>query len=93
MHNFIFLAASDGHRSGVSVLSLLGIIQSLGWHVAVWVRTCADYHAAAAMYEQRSGLCDAELQRRGLLRLGPRHRQRPARVAVIAAPSPQGQLR
>ena len=68
MHNFIAPAASDGHRSGVSVVSFLGIVQSLGRHVAVWVRTCADYHAAAAMYEQRSGLSDAELQRRGLSR-------------------------
>ena len=68
MRNFIAPAASDGQRSGVSVQSLLGIVQSFGWHVAVWVRTCADYHAAAAMYEQRSGLSDAELQRRGLSR-------------------------
>ena len=68
MHNFIAPAASDGLRRGVSVVSFLGIVQSLGWHVAVWVRTCADYHAAAAMYEQRSGLSDAELQRRGLSR-------------------------
>ena len=68
MHNFIAPAASDGRRSGVSVVSFLGVVQSLGWRVAVWVRTCADYHAAAAMYEQRSGLSDAELQRRGLSR-------------------------
>jgi hypothetical protein len=30
--------------------------------------TCADYYAAAAMYEQLSALSDAELMRRGLSR-------------------------
>lgn len=35
---------------------------------AVWCRTCADYYNAAAVYEQLSGLSDAELQRRGLSR-------------------------
>jgi hypothetical protein len=35
-------------------------------HVATWVRTCADYYAAAALYEQLSRLSDAELHRRGL---------------------------
>jgi hypothetical protein len=37
-------------------------------HVATWVRTCADYYAAAAMHEQLSRLSDAELHRRGLSR-------------------------
>jgi hypothetical protein len=35
---------------------------------AVWFRTCADYYNAAAVYEQLSGLSDAELRRRGLSR-------------------------
>jgi hypothetical protein len=30
--------------------------------------TCADYHAAAARYEELSRLSDAELERRGLSR-------------------------
>jgi hypothetical protein len=68
MRSFIEPAASVDQRSGVSVLSLLGVVPLLGRHVAVWVRTCVDYHAAAAMYEQLSGLSDAELQRRGLSR-------------------------
>jgi len=33
-----------------------------------WVATCADYYAAAAMYEQLSRLSNAELERRGLNR-------------------------
>ena len=36
--------------------------------IAAWLETCADYYAAAAMYEQLSRLSDAELQRRGLSR-------------------------
>jgi hypothetical protein len=33
-----------------------------------WFATAADYRTAAAVYEQLSGLSDAELQRRGLSR-------------------------
>jgi hypothetical protein len=33
-----------------------------------WVKTCADYYAASAMYEELSRLSDAELHRRGLTR-------------------------
>ena len=36
--------------------------------IVMWVETCADYYAAAAMYEQLSGLSDAELMHRGLSR-------------------------
>jgi hypothetical protein len=43
-------------------------IKSIGLRLMAWVDTCADYHAAAAMYEQLSGLSDAELARRGLSR-------------------------
>jgi hypothetical protein len=35
---------------------------------ADWSATAADYYTAAAVYEQLSRLCDAELQRRGLSR-------------------------
>jgi hypothetical protein len=65
MRNLIHLAASDRLRGGVNARSFL---RSLGRHVAVWLRTCADHYAAAAMYEQLSGLSDAELRRRGLSR-------------------------
>ena len=43
-------------------------IKSIGGRIATWANTCADYYAAAAMYEQLSALSDAELSRRGLLR-------------------------
>jgi hypothetical protein len=43
-------------------------IRSIGQRIATWVDTCADYYAAAAMYEQLSALSDAELARRGLSR-------------------------
>ena len=33
-----------------------------------WVDTCAEYRAAAAIYEQLSALSNAELARRGLSR-------------------------
>jgi len=36
--------------------------------IATWAEVCADYYAAAAMYEQLSVLSDAELTRRGLSR-------------------------
>lgn len=36
--------------------------------VVEWIRTAASYYAAAAHYEQLSGLSDSELKRRGLSR-------------------------
>jgi hypothetical protein len=41
---------------------------SLAAQATVWIEACADYYAAAAMYEQLSALSDAELRRRGLSR-------------------------
>ena len=43
-------------------------IKSIGGRITTWAETCADYYAAAAMYEQLSALSDAELSRRGLSR-------------------------
>jgi hypothetical protein len=43
-------------------------LQSIGAHIAAWIETCADYHAAAGLYEQLSRLSDTELRRRGLSR-------------------------
>jgi hypothetical protein len=43
-------------------------IKSIGGRVATWADTCANYYAAAAMYEQLSALSDAELMRRELSR-------------------------
>ena len=36
---------------------------------AAWIRTAADYYAAAAVYQQLSSLSDAELQRHALSRV------------------------
>ena len=36
--------------------------------MAAWLAICADYHAAAAMYEDLARLSDVELKRRGLSR-------------------------
>jgi hypothetical protein len=43
-------------------------IRLAGARIVTWATTCADYYAAAAMYEQLSRLSDPELQRRGLNR-------------------------
>ena len=48
--------------------SLANWIKSIARRIATWADTCADYYAAAAMYEQLSALSDAELTRRGLSR-------------------------
>jgi hypothetical protein len=37
-------------------------------YAAVWINTCADYWAAADMYEELSGLSDDALQHRVLSR-------------------------
>jgi hypothetical protein len=43
-------------------------VNSIVGRIATWTNTCADYYAAATMYEQLSALSDAELSRRGLSR-------------------------
>jgi hypothetical protein len=48
--------------------SLSHSIKSLARRVTAWANACADYYAAAAMYEHLSRLSDAELHRRGLSR-------------------------
>jgi hypothetical protein len=44
------------------------LLASLHTRAAVWLRTCANYYAASAVYEDLAGLSDAELRRRGLSR-------------------------
>ena len=44
------------------------LVANLRTRAAAWLRTCADYHAASAIYENLAGLSDAELHRRGLSR-------------------------
>jgi len=45
-----------------------GAFRRIAVGTANWVRTCADYYAAAGLYERLSGLSDTELHRRGLSR-------------------------
>jgi hypothetical protein len=54
--------------TGKTGASLTSWIACIGRRIATWADTCADYYAAAAMYEQLSRLSDAELARRGLSR-------------------------
>jgi hypothetical protein len=64
-HNQTFSTAFATSKPAGSFASW---IKSVGRRIATWVDTCADYYAAAAMYEQLSALSDAELMRRGLSR-------------------------
>jgi hypothetical protein len=48
--------------------SLAVRIAALKAYLAACAETCADYYAAATLYDELSGLSDAELHRRGLSR-------------------------
>jgi hypothetical protein len=65
-HDQIFSA--DAFAAGKPAGSRFGYIRSIGRRLVTWADTCADYYAAAAIYEQLSALSDAELMRRGLSR-------------------------
>src|SRR5262249_12546603 len=43
-------------------------LKSAAQRVAAWASACADYYAAASLYDNLRGLSDAELRRRGLSR-------------------------
>lgn len=67
--------AISEHISGIDAVppteeaaSLPSSIKSLARFLITWVNACADYYAAAAMYEQLSKLSSTELHRRGLSR-------------------------
>ena len=45
--------------------SRLGLLRA---RLASWVKTCADYYAAAAAYDDLSRLSDTQLEHRGLSR-------------------------
>jgi hypothetical protein len=67
--------AMTEHISGIDTVtsrrpatSLSSSIRSLARFFTTWASSCADYYAAAAMYEQLSRLSNAELQKRGLSR-------------------------
>jgi hypothetical protein len=55
-------------RDPTSIFPLAGSFASVGAGIAQWLATAADYWVAATMYEQLSGLSDAEVHRRGLSR-------------------------
>ena len=48
--------------------SVVDGVFTLKAQVVAWIRTCADYYEAAALFDQLSKLSDAELSRRGLSR-------------------------
>ena len=62
------LLPSDGVVEGRSARRLSDRLRPLASWLVTWRDTCADYYAAAAMYEQLSALSDAELARCGLSR-------------------------
>jgi hypothetical protein len=51
-----------------AVAPLFDSINSRAGFFIAWLNACADYYAAAAIYDQLSKLSDAELHRRGLSR-------------------------
>ena len=58
----------DAVSQSETAASLSSSIKSLARFVIAWANSCADYYAAASMYEQLSKLSNAELSRRGLSR-------------------------
>jgi hypothetical protein len=63
------LMPAQATRRPAFVFPLADSLFSVGSRIAEWLATAADYYTAAAVYEQFSGLSDAELQRRGLSRV------------------------
>src|SRR5262245_35658705 len=59
---------TEALAEGEPTRTLSNWIRRIGRQIATWVDTCADYYAAAALYEQLSALSDTELSRRGLSR-------------------------
>ena len=58
----------DAVSPSETAASLSSSIKSLARFFITWVNSCAEYYAAAAMYEQLSRLSNAELHKRGLSR-------------------------
>ena len=65
---------ASAHSSGIDAIppakaaALSSLLESLAQGVKIWMNSCADYYAAATMYEYLSALSDAELNKRGLSR-------------------------
>ena len=62
------LSDMEAHSPAESAPQLSSWIKSIGERIATAVSTCADYYAAAALYDQLRGLSDSELSHRGLSR-------------------------
>ena len=62
------LSDMEAHSPAESASQLSGWIKSVGRRIATAASTCADYYAAATLYDQLRGLSDAELSHRGLSR-------------------------
>ena len=62
------ISSIDAVPASDTAASLSSSIKSLAQHLIKWANACADYYAAAAMYDQLSRLSNAELHRRGLSR-------------------------
>ena len=58
----------DAVPSAETAASLSSSIKSLVRFFVTWADSCANYYAAAAIYEQLSKLSNAELHKRGLSR-------------------------
>ena len=58
----------DTAPSSRAAVWLSNWIRLAGLRIVTLANTCADYYAAAAMYEQLSRLSNAELHKRGLSR-------------------------
>jgi hypothetical protein len=62
------LSDMEARLPAESAPQLSGWIKSVGQRIATCASTCANYYAAAALYDQLRGLSDAELEHRGLSR-------------------------
>jgi hypothetical protein len=62
------ISSIDAVSSTETAASISSSIKTFARHAREWIDSCADYYAAAAMYEQLSKLSNAELNRRGLSR-------------------------
>jgi hypothetical protein len=58
----------DAVSPSETAASLFSSIKSLARFFITWVNSCADYYAAAAMYERLGRLSNVELHARGLSR-------------------------
>ena len=60
--------ALRGEPLVASSSSFAARLDALKKYVVAWAETCADYYAAASLYDELSRLSDAELHRCGLSR-------------------------